>query len=464
MTVWGESLVSNQRVPRYIALADAIESAIQSGKLKQGERLPTHRNLADLLSVTVGTVTRGYAEAERRGLVNAIVGSGTFVGSPESSGLTFNDLTQKPDTTIDFSLNLPVANRMSPVLRDILPGIAANHAIHTEILEYQSEQGLIRHRQWASEWLQQFGVTADVQNLTVTCGAQHAITLALQATTRPGDVVAAEGLSYPGINAVASQLGIKVLGIPIDDQGISVDNFEKLCRQNNIRSLYCCPTLHNPTNASMGLERRQAIVKVAEKHNVWLIEDEVPAVFHQQPVTALYQLAPDRTLYINSHSKLVAPGLRVGYLVSPANLTDAVAAALRAQCWFGPTLSTEVAQKWLDSDAANRWHLWQKQELDQRIEIAQQVLHNYGIQCRAGSFHAWLPLPESWRASDFKERLISQGVKVLTAESFAVGRFTAPQAVRICLSAPDTVEMVRTGLEIIQRELERPFDKKVSVF
>ncbi|MEM7195353.1 MAG: PLP-dependent aminotransferase family protein [Pseudomonadota bacterium] len=465
MTFW-QPVLEERNLPRYIALADAIEAAIHSGELSHGERLPTHRKLADLLGVTVGTVTRGYAEAERRGMVHAVVGSGTYAGPAETQSVTFAHLAPQPagDDEIDFSLNLPVGNRPSPVLEKVLPGFELKHHVHRELLEYHAEQGLPRHRQWALKWLNQFGVRAEMENLTITCGAQHGIYLAMQAAARAGETVAAEGLSYPGINAVASQLGVKAVGVPLDDEGVVPEAFDSLCRQNNLRALYCCPTIHNPTNASMSLQRRQHIVELAREHNVWIIEDEVPSVFHTQPIAPLHQLDPEITLYINSHSKLVAPGLRVGYLVSPPRLTESVADALRAQCWFGPTLPTEIAQRWLDTEAAAQWHEWQKNELSTRVDLAQQSLGKFGLRSRQNSFHCWLPLPEPWRASDFKDRLHHKKVNVLTAESFATGHFSAPQGIRICISAPSSVDEVASGLAIIRTELERHYEAKLSVF
>ena len=149
MTLWTSHLDSGENA-RYIALANQIEAAIEKGELSPGEKLPTHRKLADTLSVTVGTVTRGYAEAERRGLINAIVGSGTFVSSGQSLDVQFNHLNPTQSDSIDLSLNLPVGNQSAPGLAAVIEEISHDTGNLNSLMQYQQENGTQRHRQWAS--------------------------------------------------------------------------------------------------------------------------------------------------------------------------------------------------------------------------------------------------------------------------------------------------------------------------
>ena len=139
MTFWTPTIEGGS-VARYIALADQIETAIQSGELSAGDKLPTHRKLADALEVTVGTVTRGYSEAERRGLVSAIVGSGTFVSSQKQPDIQFSQLHPSAANEIDLSLNLPIANQSAPGIRSVMQEIAADQKLFLELMGYQQEQ------------------------------------------------------------------------------------------------------------------------------------------------------------------------------------------------------------------------------------------------------------------------------------------------------------------------------------
>ena len=463
MTLWNQSFDSSESA-RYVALANQIERFIQNGELSPGEKLPTHRKLADQLNVTVGTVTRGYAEAERRGLINAIVGSGTFVSTARQTDHHLVHFKPPLETEIDLSLNLPIANQPAPGISEILQELSNDKHYLNEMMLYQQEQGLNRHRLWAAKWLANLGIRADASNLSITCGGQHAILLALMAATRPGDTIASEGLTYPGLKAAANQRGVKVVGLSMDEQGVLPEAFASHCKLNHLRALYLCPTIQNPTNATMGLERRKQILEIAAKNEVWIIEDEIPSNYLTQTPHSFVNLAPELTFYINSHSKTVAPGLRVGYLISPSKLIESVSASIRAHCWFTPTLNVEIAQRWLDSKEAKDWLNIQKKDLFKRQQLAEQLLIDYDIQMTPGSFHVWLSLPEPWRALEYQSLLLEKGVRVLSAESFAVGRFSAPQAIRICLSGPATLDSLGKGLTAIRELLEQGYDTRLSVF
>lgn len=463
MRQWTTFLAQSE-VARYVAIADRIESAVQSGELKMGEKLPTHRKLSDQLGVTVGTVTRGYAEAQRRGLVNAIVGSGTFVGSGPQSDIHFAQLDPMAGPGIDLSLNLPVRNQSAPGIGAIMQQISQDQQGLDGLMQYQQERGSNRHRQQAARWLSDQGVQCETANVVITCGGQHAIILALMAATRRGDTIAAEGLAYPGLKAAASQLGVKVIGLPMDEQGVLPDAFASHCKLNNFRAIYLCPGIQNPTNATMGLIRRKQIIEIANYHDVWILEDEIPGNYLPENPNCFFNLAPQRTFYINSHSKTVAPGLRVGYLLAPAKIIDNVAASIRAQCWFAPTLNVEIVQRWLDSKQAGDWHNIQRKELAKRQILTKELLVDYDMKLVAGSFHAWLHLPDPWRALEFQALLEERGVKVLSAETFAIGRFPAPQAIRICLTGPATIKLLEAGLSIIKHQLDEGYDSRLSVF
>jgi len=471
MTIWISNLSNALESgtgtgARYMQLATAIEEAINDAGLAPGERLPTHRALADRLGVTVGTITRGYAEAERRGLVEARVGSGTFIRNAQAHADNFAILRHTPSELIEFSLNLPVPSDANRMFGEVLQELAGEVGQDLDFLSYQPEQGLPQQRQWAAQWLASFGLNHPMEQITITCGGQHAIMLAMMASTRAGDTILSEGLTYPGMNAIAKQLSLKVIGLPMDEQGVIPEAMEEQCKLHTIRALYCTPTIQNPSNATMGLERRHAIIDIAKRYKLWLIEDEVSSNQMADKLPPLSALAPDRCLYINSHSKTVAAGLRVGYLATPPQLVENVAAAIQAQCWFAPPITVEIAQRWMRRRDTEAWLAWQSEQLQQRRMLAERYLSEYLMigDCRtmAGSMSVWLNLPEPWRAVEFRERLHDKGVAVLAAESFAVGRFPAPQAVRISISAPPSLEQVEQGLQIIAELLESGPSQRIA--
>jgi len=461
MTIWTPDL-SNYKNARYQAIADEIERGIKQGSLNAGDKLPTHRALADQLSVTIGTVTRGYAEAEKRGVVTARVGRGTFIRSDEQDR-GFAILAREQRNRIDFTQNLPIPMDTDRYLQMALREVAED-VPNLDLVGYQPEKGVNHQREWAAQWLQGLGVNCVAEDLTITCGGQHGISLALAATLRPGEHLLCEGLTYPGLSAIAAQMGIKLTGVEQDEQGIIPESLEEHCKAGHFRALYCTPVAQNPTNSCITAAHQTAIAEIAERYHLWIIEDAVSAYYCKDKPPSFYNLNPEISLYINSHSKMLAGGLRVGYLVTPPRLKQQVAAAIRSHCWFTSPITVEVAQRWISSEHYARCETNIREELASRVAAARRILAGCNCRILDGSFHVWLALPEPWRAADFEARLNEKGVGLLSSEPFAVGRFAAPQNVRICLSAPVALADVENGLEIIREELDSGVSNRLYVF
>ncbi|HXH04200.1 MAG TPA: PLP-dependent aminotransferase family protein [Candidatus Competibacteraceae bacterium] len=465
MSIWIPDLSAHPG-PRYRALALAIEAAVKSGELSPGTKLPPHRILADALGVTVGTVARGYAEAERRHLVSAQVGSGTYVRAPAMPQASFRIAAEEreQDSVLDLSLSLVVPSPREHDLAALLRELADDRLALREALDYQPEGGPRRQRELAAHWLRARGVEADPARVLLCNGGQHGITLALQALTRPGDLVCAEGLSYPGFIAAARQLHLRTLPAPIDEHGLLPEPLDALCRQYQPRLLYCMPGLHNPTCVTTPEARRREIAAIAERHGLWLVEDDVQSG-HGEPIAPpLAALAAQRTLHIHSAAKLLAGGLRVGFLTVPATLLERVRTVLRSHCWMAPPLMMEVASRWLASPRGQARLEWQRQELRARQALAAEYLTGYDYRAHAEGFNLWLLLPEPWRSGPFVARLLSRGVRVQPAETFAVGRYPAPQAIRLCLSSAPSRERLAEGLAVIRATLAEEPALESAVF
>jgi DNA-binding transcriptional MocR family regulator len=253
MTIWQPDL-SHRKGPKYRAIADAIAADIADGTLAPGDRLPPQRNLAWTLGVTVGTISRGYAEAEKKGLVRGAVGSGTYVlpsgAAPEYA------ISAEPQTgIIDMSMAVPAPGDEDAYFAAALRQMAEDPNIGA-LLEPPSST--LRYREAGSAWFARTGVDVPPERVVTTAGAQHGIAVTLSALTQPGDTVATEFLTYNGVKPVAAMLGIKLEGLPIDEDGLLPDGFEEACRRGDLRALYCVPSGHNPTTAVMPLVRRES--------------------------------------------------------------------------------------------------------------------------------------------------------------------------------------------------------------
>ncbi len=432
----------------YKALVDQIAADIAAGVLAPGERLPPQRLLADALQVTVGTITRAYREAERRGLVEARVGSGTRVRGHHSETPGFHHLSRAGDGSVDLSLSIPIPHPLrSEQLAAVLERVSRQVGATECALNYQSEQGSLQQRDRLAAWLSSQGLEVAAEELLVTVGGQHADFLALQSLIRPGEAVASDALTYPGMIAAARQLGLRHLPVAMDREGMRPDALERLCQQQRIRLLYLMPEHNNPTAAHMSEARREAIVRLARRYDLLILEDGVQYVRPELRGTPFFRLAPERSLYIFSVSKILAGGLRYGVLRAPANLMPQLSTGLRAQCWAMPALMGAVTCEWLCSGIAAPLIDWQWQELEARHQLLRQVLAGYELQAHACGFHAWLHLPEPWRAQEFVQRAAQRGVTLISPEPFCVGSQPAPQAIRICITPPAQREALQIGLE-----------------
>lgn len=457
MTIWIPKL--SGQGPRYRQLADAILSAVTHGELAPGTKLPPQRRLADALGVTVGTITRAYALAEQQGIVTAQVGSGTYVRGAEKTPGPFNHVRQTlPESDmVDLSLSLPPAHpEREAALGRAMQAIQQEPAGLRAAIDYQPEQGQIGQREILADWFTRQGRPVSADELLIDQGGMHGIYLSLSALLAPGERLAAERLTYPGLISALQQLSLKSVAIPHDDDGIDVEALARAFDQQPFRALYVMPDCHNPTTARLTESRRRDLVALARARQFWLIEDEVYQHPSTEPATPLYQLAPERTVTLFSVAKLLGGGLRVGALRAPRELHGRLTAALRAQSWMPPPLMTSLVCQWIASGDAAALLAWQREELAWRFDRAMQKLEGFQPRGQRGGFYLWLPLPGELRTSHVIEQLKMRHVTVSSAESFCLGNVAAPQAIRVCISAAGSREALDRALDIIAETLGNP--------
>ncbi|MGO8915160.1 MAG: PLP-dependent aminotransferase family protein [Stellaceae bacterium] len=445
----------DQRGPRYRAIAEALAQDVRRGALAAGARLPTHRDLAWRLKVTVGTVSRAYAEAERRGLISGEVGRGTFVRAAAAPpALRFHEATPDEDF-IDLGVHRPRAEGEATLLAEALRQLAGAPEL-AQLMEYQPHAGRSAERAAGAAWIERSGgLAATPEQVVVTASGQHAMAAILAGIAEPGDSLAVEALTYPGIRAIASLLHLKIVPIALDEHGVVPEALEAACRAGRVRALYTLPTLHNPTTAILPLERRRALAELALRHDLVLIEDDVYGFLLQRPLPALASLAPDHAFYITSTSKSFLPGLRIGYARCPPALVERVTAALRALTYTAPPLMARIASRWIEDGTADRLVAEKRAETARRQALARRLLARHSYRTEPGAAHLWLSLPEPWQAEAFAAAAERRGVGVTPAAAFAVGRHV-PNAVRLCIGTPPAAAALERGLARLDELLAAP--------
>ncbi|MEO0762321.1 MAG: PLP-dependent aminotransferase family protein, partial [Pseudomonadota bacterium] len=299
---WRPALATRQG-PTYLALADAIAEDIARGRLADGDHLPTQRHLADALGLDVTTIARGYREAARRLLVEGRVGSGTFVRAraAEPSRGVRRDLS-------DRSMNLPPEPDDPDLLATLEESMAEIGHDLVARLRYQPVGGSAEDKSAAMRWLARHRVEANPETLLLTAGSHAALLAALSEVAAPGDAVACEAVTYPGIKAIAHMLGIRLVGLPFDREGVDPGALAALCREGELRAIYLNPTLHNPTTWTTPIGRRAEIVEVARHWGIPIVEDDAYGVIPTAGPPPIAMLAPEITYHVSGLSKCLGAG------------------------------------------------------------------------------------------------------------------------------------------------------------
>jgi DNA-binding transcriptional MocR family regulator len=457
MTIWLPH-VADRPGPRYRAIADALAEDIRRGAVRPGTRLPTHRELAWKLGLTVGTVTRAYAEAERRGLIAGEVGRGTYVRGAAPADVAISYSAPEAGTQaalIDLSLNFPVipghAAELAAALRRL-----ASRADLVDLLPYHPHGGRMPDRVAGAAWIARSALPVAPEEVAVTAGGQHGIVVCLAAVAAPGDTVLVENLTYPGVKAAAALLGLKLVGVAIDEQGVVPEQLAAACRATGAKALYCMPTLHNPTATVMPAARRRAVAAVAAEHGIPIVEDDCYGFLVPGAPPPIAALGLAEGLFITSLSKSIAAGQRIGYVAARPARLERVTQAIRATSWMASPLAAAIATDWIGDGTAERMVRERRAEAAARQEMVEQALPGARAPDGAVSYHAWLRLPEGWRAEDFVAEARRRGVAVTPPSAFAVTRQAAPDAVRICYGAAAGREELARGLRILAGLLAEP--------
>ena len=440
--------------PIYQVVADALVADVASGVLPPGSRLQTHRELAESLGTSVGTVTRAYQEAEARGAIESAPGRGTFVRSLPSRQAVVGAGSAEEDRLTDLGVAHPLYAQ-DPDLASALRSVADRVDVQ-QLLRYQTHGDRPRYRDAGAAWLQECGVQLEGRGMVVTAGAQHAGLVLLCALTRPGDLIAVDELTYPGFLSSVEQVGRRVQGVPMDESGMDPSALREICQRDRPKVLYLIPTLHNPTGILMPEGRRQELALIAEEHGLFVIEDDTLRLLVSQPPPPVCSFAPDRSFFIGSMSKAVAGGLRLAFVSSPVGFMDALNAAIGATVFMVSPLLVEIGARWIEDGTAKQTVTRKRVEIADRQKLARKILSDHAFQSHPQSYYLWLALPGGWSSPEFETEARRRGVGVTSSRPFSVSASDPPNAVRICLSAATSRERLEAALRTLGQLVDRP--------
>ncbi|MGY6632555.1 MAG: aminotransferase-like domain-containing protein [Alkalilacustris sp.] len=420
----------------YERLVGALAEDILAGALEPDDRLPAHRDVAERLGLSLGTVTRAYDVLQRRGLARSEKGRGMFVNATRPA---------RP-RSVDLSVNLPPAVIQSSTLSALIAEVAREIDPET-FTRYAPPAGLPEHRlMMARKLAEERGIRVEPAQLMLTNGAQHAIAIALGAL--PPGPVAVEELCYPGVLRAAQAMGRALVPLALDREGVRPEALEAVLDGDAPPvAAYLTPSSQNPTGVLLPRDRRQRLAALAEARGLWLIEDDADAVFAPADLPSLADLAPDHVLHIGSASKSLAPGLRLGFLVTPPAMIAPCTGWLTATASMGNPLSAMLMSQAIGARLTTSIAGSIRTEAMRRCAVAREVLGPWLAEGTRDALHVWLPMPTA-RAREIVLAAARLNITLAPPEAFMVDPGAGEAGLRLCLgNAP--LSDLRGALEAI---------------
>jgi GntR family transcriptional regulator/MocR family aminotransferase len=410
--------------PVFRQIVDYLRRAIEAGRLPPGIKLTPIRLFAKQLGVNRETVADAYRELEALGLTESGVGRGTFVlgradarraGTPAAPTRPFVPALSRGAAAtlalpvVDYSAD-PRAVRLERMMPDssLYPVDEFRRALNQVLrrggrglLEYGDPRGHEGLRRVIVERLTASGIEADADDVVVTSGSTQALALAARLFCDPGDGVVVEEPGYPGAYATFAALGLRPVPVPMGADGLDLEALEAALAAGGIRLLYTMPTFHNPTGLSTSLDHRRRLLELAAGHGVPVLEDDFEKDLRVRGRTAPPLRALDRSgrvVYAGTFSKVLFPGVRVGWLLAGARVVDAALALKRASDLASSHVLQAALAHFCRMGAYDRHVRRTAKELERRHARAVQALGELpdgsSFTRPEGGLAIWVTLPD----------------------------------------------------------------------
>lgn len=433
----GERLLSEQMV-------DAFREAIGSGELAVGEKLPPTRELAEIAGVNHLTAVRVYRRLREQGLVTSQVGRGTFVR--ESAAAALRDVAgtdggewqryvlpaiveSSGDRVMDEMYRHSQARGLIPLSvgypsSELFPFDQIRRAMSEALeshdsraLQYTDIAGLPELVEQIAALSAVRGAPEDPADILITSGARQGLTLAARAVLRPGDAAACESPTFMGVLESLRTTGARVLPVPVDEDGLDTDALEELLARQEIRLLAIQPRCHNPTGRDLSAERRTRLLELARRHGFFIVEDGIygDLRFEGEDPGSLRREAHGHVIYVDSLSKLVGGGLRVGWIASSGPVRQRLLYEKRTDDMHSATLTQLALARFLAAGEyqghIERARAFYLERRDALLEASTKHLGGLAtIEEPDGGGHLWLTLSVPVDEGELMTEAVRNGV------------------------------------------------------
>jgi len=436
--------------PLYARIASGLAEQMRRGTLKAGDRAPSLRRVSRQHRVSLSTAIQAYRWLERQGQVEARPKSGFFVRTPPAERIpepqgdvrlgrralplshavfdgmmaAMNDPAFLPFGAGCVSPELLPNRRLNLIMRRII----AAQPLHSA--RYHMPPGLEALRRQIARRSPDLGCRFAPSDITITSGAQEAIQIALHAVARPGQAIAVESPTYFGALDAAASMGLRILEIPTDPRfGMDLDELSRAIRRHRVKAVFAMPNCHNPLGTIASDAAKKALVELTARYHVPLIEDDIYGdlpLRGPRPRTAKSFDRAGLVILCSSYSKVLSPGLRVGWMAAGRfrRQVDRIKLMMNLAT---PSLSQLVVAEFLATGSYDRHLVRLRARLLDQMERVRQAVGRYfpdgtRVSRPAGGHMLWVELPRRTDAVAVFHDALAQHISVLPGPIFSPSR------------------------------------------
>jgi DNA-binding transcriptional MocR family regulator len=476
-----EILINREsRTPVYLQIKRQIENMISSGTLPANFVLPAERTLSERLQVNRSTVIKAYMELKAEGLAESRVGSGTVVLAPLSKDSSQEKMYVPPlrwgqlESKRAIKSNEQTINNILSVFEkgkviSFASGVSSEDFYNLEVLKDVQNQiidkykdkvfmptpvdGCMELKGTIKSYLQENGINASTKQIMVTSGSQQAIEFFARLLIEPGDAVIVEEPSYIGAIQAFESYDARLIGIPMDEEGIRIDILESCLIKYRPKFIYTQPNFHNPTGMTMSLKRRKELLNLAYYYNIPILEDNPydELYFSGTKIPSIKSLdSNDYVIYLSSFSKTISFSLRTGYVVASENIISRF-----IQFKQITDIQTNTISQFLIHEFISQGHLIPhlenirskcKKKRDLMVnELKKCIIAGMDMIIPNGGYFIWLRLPDNIRMNELIKNLGEHGVLVMPGEVFYSKYSIEDNYIRLNYSYPNE-EDIKEGI------------------
>lgn len=438
-----------------------LKERILNGSLIPGEKLPSTRSLACELSISRNTVMEAYDQLIAEGYLEGHHGSGTVVSTqiPKQFKITKHTSSNSSskdnrEYVVDFRSGVPDLEHFprkewAKLYHDLCYQLPASS------YRYNSPAGVYELRKAISLYLYRTrGIDCSPEQIMIVSGSTQGLSLTAKLLYQKNREVIVEDPIHTGLMRVITSLGYHITGVPVDNQGMQTD---LLTPSDQIAFIYTTPSHQYPMGGILPLQRRIALIDYATDHNCYIIEDDYDSEFRfeGQPINSLYELKPDRVIYIGSFSKILAPAIRLGFLLLPQELINEFKTLKQYSDVHTEAISQYVLAGYMESGGLER-HIWKMKKLYHKkrehllLELKEHFDEKYDITGQAAGLHMVVQFQHVTFTEELLERIQAARIKIYPVAEYSINHKSEHQNEIIMGYAHLTFDEITKGVRMLK--------------